>query len=114
MTTKFDASALLEAWGQSRAPAGLDRAGRVVLLGRAAQALLRGELPDDESRLFLGSAIAEWLQHGGDLSRDFFQVVKPKSRHTASYLWRMSTVHPDERHDDEASAQSELSLECRE
>jgi hypothetical protein len=53
-------------------------------------------MPTDEARMFLASAINEWLQNGGDLARDYFQVVKPKSKHTAAYIWS-SLHHPDER-----------------
>ena len=42
-------------FGRSRLPATFDRAGRVQLVHECASALLRGELPGIEARLFLAS-----------------------------------------------------------
>ena len=78
-------------FGRSRLPATFDRAGRVALLAECAEALLRGELPRAEARLFLASALRGWLRNGGRLGaleRDFLQVSAPRrSTHTASVLW---------------------------
>jgi len=54
-------------FGRSRLPATFDRAGRVALLAECAEALLRGELPRAEARLFLASALRGWLRNGGRL-----------------------------------------------
>lgn len=75
-------------FARSNLPAEFDLTKRVELVGHAAQALIAGQLPDPEARLFLAGAILGWLEHGGDLARDYLQVVKPKSHQTASALWR--------------------------
>jgi len=67
------------------------------MIAEAATALLRGEVPSREASLFLGSALQEWLQTGGDPSKDFLRGVKPKSKHTASYIWKQMQVHREER-----------------
>ena len=97
MQDRFTTDALVAAWGAQGAPAGLDRAQRVRWLSEVATALLEGRTATREASLYVGGAIAQWLETGGDLSRDFLQVVKPKSRHTASYIWRQMQVHRDER-----------------
>lgn len=84
---KFDDSALLKAIGP-RAPAALTREGRVALLGRAANALMRGDIPDAEARLFLAAGIVAWLDQGGRLTRDFWKVDPVRgSKRTAASLW---------------------------
>lgn len=65
-----------------------DRERRVALIGRAAQALLAGEMPDVEARLFLGGALTGWLEGGGSLERDYLRVVKPKSHVTPRAIWK--------------------------
>lgn len=69
-----------------------NRQGRVELIGRAAEALMRGELPDEQSRVFLAAGICAWLQSsGGDLIRDHWKVGAPAgSHHTAPFIWRSS------------------------
>jgi hypothetical protein len=61
------------------------REGRVRLVGVAARALMESRTP---AGLFVGGALLAWLEQGGDLPRDFFQVVKPKSHRTVPVLWR--------------------------
>lgn len=41
-----------------------DRRRRAELIGRAAEDLLAGKLPDPEARLFLAAALQGWLQEG--------------------------------------------------
>ena len=84
-------------FGRSRLPATFDRAGRVQLVHECASALLRGELPGIEARLFLASALLSWLEHGGRLERDYLQTASPRgSKATAAVLARR---HRDERQD---------------
>lgn len=85
---KFDDSALLRAIGP-KAPATLDREGRVRLLGEAAEALLAGKLPEPEARLFLAGGLLAWLEGGGRLTSTFWKVDPVRgSKRTASALWR--------------------------
>ena len=72
----------------TRLPGDFSREGRVALLGEAFEALMRGEMPTPEARMFLASAGMAWLQRGGSLERDFLRVVKPKSHVTAARIWR--------------------------
>lgn len=72
-------------------PRRFDRAGRVGLIGECAQALIRSELPSEESRLFVASALLAWLENGGSLEREYFQTTKAKSHRTASAIWRASS-----------------------
>lgn len=99
---KFDDSALLKAIGP-RAPAALTREGRVRLLGEAFGALLDGRMPSREAALFLGGAGTSWLNEGGDLVRDFFKIVRPKSHETPQRVWRRISAHPDERKPEDES-----------
>jgi hypothetical protein len=73
--------------------ADFNRPHRVKLLGEAAQALLRGELPAVEARLFLGGALASWLERGGKLEKDYLRVVKPKSHVTPAVVWKQIQSH---------------------
>lgn len=89
---------------------GLDREGRVQLLGQAFEALLAGRMPSPEACAFLGGAGSAWLENGGDLERDFFRVTKAKSKRTPSVIWqefrdhRDDPDHPDdENHQDDGS-----------
>lgn len=80
---------LLDPFNRSRLPADFDRAGRVRLLGEAAQALLAGEMPSDQARVFLAGGLLAWLETGGHLTRDFWKTCGAQgSRHTESHLWR--------------------------
>jgi hypothetical protein len=84
----FDDAALLAALGP-RAPLSSTREGRVELLGRAASALLAGELPDPEARTFLAAGIAAWLDQGGALTRTFWKVDPVRgSKLTPAAIWR--------------------------
>lgn len=94
MSQPFDPTALSKALGIGAPPASLTREGRVRLIGEVTQALLKGELPSRQARLWVGGALLEWLQRGGNLERDYFEVTKPKSHHTPSAIWR--ALHPDE------------------
>lgn len=64
-------------FGRTRAPRGLTREGRVALLLEAFEALLAGQLPELEARLFLAGGGLAWLSEGrrvGSLERDFWRV----------------------------------------
>jgi hypothetical protein len=75
--------------GGSVLPEGFSRADRVRLLGECARALLRGELPSDEARLFVAGGLSAWLEQGGSLTRDFWRVsAVAGSHHTECYVWR--------------------------
>jgi hypothetical protein len=96
----LDATALQRVLGRSRVPKSTSVEGRVVLIAEAAEALMNDRLPSMESRIFLAGALSSWLQQGGDLSRDFLQVIRPKSKRTASKIFqeiqRENSAHPDE------------------
>src|SRR5438552_14281770 len=92
---RFDDSALSAAMG-ARPPAALNRAGRIRLIGEAATALLQDEMPRAEARLFLAGALLAWLTNGGNLERDFFRIVRPKSHVTPPVIWRQIRAHQDE------------------
>ena len=86
----------------SQLPAGHEREQRVRWIAETGQALKRGELPSLEARVFVGGALMAWLQEGGDLCREYFRVVKPKSHHTAAFIYRRLNAHQDERQDGDA------------
>lgn len=79
--------------GGARAPAGLDREGRVRLVGEAALLLLDS---GTVAGLFCGGALLAWLENGGDLARDYLRVVKAKSHRTPARIWRELRAHQDE------------------
>lgn len=83
---------------------GLEREDRVALIGACAKALLAGKLPDAPARLFVGGALVSWLEGGGDLARDYLRVVKPKSRRTASAIWRELHHRDEDGHANEREA----------
>jgi hypothetical protein len=83
---------VLDLFGRARLPHDFSREDRVRLLGEACEALLRGQLPSVEARLFLGGALNAWLQRGGSLERDFLRVTgKAGSHHTPCHVWRSVT-----------------------
>jgi hypothetical protein len=98
----FDDAALVRAIGPRR-PAGFTREDRVRLIGEAAQALLEGREPGKAAALFLGGALAGWLSDGGDLVKDYFKIVRPKSHDTVQRVWARIAAHQDERRDDDGS-----------
>lgn len=75
-------------FNRSRLPQDFSREGRVALLGQAFEALMRGELPSPEARMFLASAGLAWLARGGDFQRDYLRVVKAQSHNTPARIWR--------------------------
>ena len=75
-------------FNRSRLPQDFSREGRVALLGAAFEALMRGELPSPEARMFLASAGLAWLARGGDLQRDYLRVVKAQSHNTPARIWQ--------------------------
>lgn len=94
----FDDSALMNAWSPGRIPAAFNRQMRVRLLGGAFSALLRGEMPTDEQRLFLAGGGLAWLEQGGDLLGDYWKVRSCRGSHlTPSAVWQ--SLHRDEEHD---------------
>lgn len=101
---KHDATALIAALGKHRPPLALTLEGRVRLIDEIRQALLEGRLPSREAALFVGGALGAWLVNGGDLARDWLEVVKPKSHRTASKIWRdlqAAALHQDEGQENE-------------
>jgi len=82
-----------------RAPDLLTREAKVRAIGEVAAALLDGRLASRECALYVGGALASWLEQGGDLSRDFLKITKPKSHNTPAAIWRelQAQAHADER-----------------
>ncbi|MBX3664975.1 MAG: hypothetical protein KF834_04760 [Burkholderiales bacterium] len=89
----------------------------MALIAEVAHALLAVRSP---AALFVGGALRGWLESGGDLARDYFQVTQPKSHWTASAIYRAmyqemfsnfekTSPHPDERPDSDCSASLGLS-----
>lgn len=67
-----------------------ERARRVRLLAECFEALLRGELPSLESRLFVASGGLAWLELGGSLDGDHWRVRAPNgSHHGPRYVLRL-------------------------
>lgn len=85
---KRDAADLQAILGGARVPAaaGLERADRVRLIGRAAQQLL--DSGTDEG-LFTGGALLAWLKNGGSLQGRYFRVTERGSHHTPARLWSL-------------------------
>lgn len=73
--------ALNDPFDRSRLPADFSREGRVKLLKEAFSALLRGQMPSVEARMFLAGGGAAWLEEGGDIARDFWRVAAPRGSH---------------------------------
>lgn len=94
----FDDSELMDAWGTRAAVD--DRAERVRMIGRTARALMAGELPDDEARLFIASALSQWLASGGSLEADFLRVHRRGSHLTPARIWRESSLIADDDSDE--------------
>ncbi|MGI4776603.1 MAG: hypothetical protein ACRYGA_00565 [Janthinobacterium lividum] len=91
---------LHDPFNRSQLPADFGREDRVRLLGQLFADLLAGRAPSREAAVFLGGAGLAWLQQGGSLEKDYLRVVKPKSRHTAAFLWQQyqAEAHSDEGH----------------
>lgn len=79
-------------FGRTKVPATFDRAGRIRLLGEAAEALLDGREVPREAGLYLGGAVLSWLHQGGRLGaleRDYLKVSgAQRSRLTPARLWQ--------------------------
>jgi hypothetical protein len=87
-------------FGRSRLPDDFSREGRVALLKEGFEALMRGELPSLEARLFLAGGGVSWLSEGGDLARDYWRVSAPRGSHRRpEVLARELDVMGDERQD---------------
>ena len=72
----------------SKADLGLTREDRVRLLGEAAHALARNEMPSDAARKFLADGLLNWLEQGGSLTRDHFRTSGPQgSTATEARIW---------------------------
>ena len=91
------------------------RAQRVRLIGEVAEALLAGQMPKAEARLFLAGALQAWLRNGsrcGDLERVYLDVAAPRSsRLTAPVLWRRDSSSVG-RTDDDFRGSIESSDDC--
>ena len=85
---RFDDAALVSVLG--------DRARHVRQIGEVAKALLDGRLPSRSAALFVGGALLSWLENGGDLCREYLNVVKPKSHRTPAAIWQEINLHQDE------------------
>lgn len=81
--------------GGSRPPLASLREGRIELLGRAAEALLAGRLPEPEARLFLAGALVAWLEGEGPLEA-VLRVNRRGSHETPQRIW--ARLISDERH----------------
>jgi len=104
---QLDATALQRVFGRSRVPKSTSVEGRVCLLAEAAEALMSDRLPSMESRIFLAGALSSWLQQGGDLSRDYLRVIRPKSKRTASRIFQ-EIQRENFDHQDDGQSSSEL------
>lgn len=83
-----EAPNLNDLFSRSRLPARLSREGRVQLLGQLAKALLSDKRPDRDAALFLAGALLAWLEHGGDLERDYLRVSATAGSHrTPAAIW---------------------------
>lgn len=84
----FDDGALVDVWG-GRAPADLDREGRIALLAEVFDALMDGRMPSRRAALFVGGGGMQWLRDGGSLERTYWRVSAPAgSHHTPAYVWQ--------------------------
>jgi hypothetical protein len=96
-----------------RLPGDFTREGRVALVGDAAGRLLRHEALTLEQSVFLGSALAGFLENGGNLERDYLRVSAPRGSHRRpEVVWREldGSLIADERQDakdEEHCAQSD-------
>lgn len=68
-------------FNRSQLPTEYDRPGRVRLLRAFALTLLEGKRPNREASLYVGGAIAAWLEQGGDLVGDYLKVSAPPGSH---------------------------------
>ena len=81
-------AALQVALGAGQAPRSATHEGRVQMFGELVNALWEGRLPSREVCVWFGGAGRAWLANGGNLQRKYLQLVKPKSHHTAQWVWR--------------------------
>ena len=93
---------MLDPFNRSRLPGDFSREGRVSLLHEAFSALMRGELPSPEARMFLAGGGASWLREGGDLVRDYWRVAAPRGSHRRPEVVarELGGLIGDERQDD--------------
>ena len=79
---------LLDPFSRSAMPRDFTREDRVRLLAEAFDALLRGEMPSDEARVFLAGGGIAWLAGRGDLERECWRVSAPAGSHrTPAAVW---------------------------
>ncbi len=64
----------------------LTQAHRVVLLAQAAGALSIGAPVPTEAASFLGQALIDWLERGGDLTRDHLRVAAVRGSHRTPHV----------------------------
>ena len=81
---------------RSRLPIGFTREDRIRLLAEFRSAVLEGRPPPAEAAMFLASALDGYLQHGGDLARDFLRITPPRGSHRTP---RAIARHHDEGED---------------
>jgi len=89
--------------GAGPAPLDTDRAGRVALLGRWAEAELAGQAPDRAAALYVAGAVARWLKGGGDLEKDYLRVHQRGSHRTPALIWQ--AIIADERQTEKTRAE---------
>ena len=80
--------------GSSR-PGSLDRVARVRLLVDFAQELMAERMPSREAILFGAGGLLAWLQHGGNLTGDFWKVHQRGSHQTPQAIWRSLIADED-------------------
>jgi hypothetical protein len=69
--------------------ADFSREDRVRLLGEFFEAVLAGVEPNKGAMMFVASGLAAWLERGGSLTRDYWEVAGPQGcTLTESILYR--------------------------
>lgn len=75
----------------------LDREQRIVAIGDLADAIIAGRQPDQRTLMFLAGSLRSWLRAGGNIEKDFWRVIQPKSHNTVQAVWmRRRRLHQDE------------------
>lgn len=99
MTKKFDDSALAEAMGAARVELVIDRDYGIRMLGIFYTEVQAGRVPPDECMQFVAGGLASYFDSGskGELARDHYKIVKPKSHETPARVWARMRLISDER-----------------
>ena len=66
------------------------------MIGTFFDDVLAGRTPDRAAALFVCGAGASWLRDGGDLVKDYFRIVRPKSHETPQRVWARIEAHLNE------------------